>query len=107
VNSRSDNWRGITAVVKGIEDITLEAVLQIRPSLVYTTRKELPYIYVLYSGRALRVPVRAESMLTHILHAKQFRVSDLPSSMSDSSRLTLVQTMVDRGFLERADTEKS
>jgi ribosomal protein L16 Arg81 hydroxylase len=107
VNSRSGSWPGITMAVKDVEDITLESVLQIRPSLIYTTRKELPYIYLLFSGRAVRVPIRAESMLTHILDSKRFRVADLPSSMSDSSRLTLAQTMLDRGFLERADTEKS
>jgi ribosomal protein L16 Arg81 hydroxylase len=107
VNSRSDSWAGITAALEGIEDVTLTSVLQIRPSLIYTTRKELPYIYLLFCGRALRVPVRAESMLNHILDAKRFRVADLPSGMTDSSRLTLAQTMVEAGFLERADGEKS
>lgn len=107
VNSRADNWPGITTAVDGVEDITLESVLQIRPSLVYITRKELPHIYLLFSGRALRVPVRAESMLAHILYVKRFRVAELPSTMSDLSRLTLARTMVERGFLERAVTERS
>lgn len=105
VNSRSGNWPGITAAVKGVDDITLESILQIRSSLVYTTRKELPYIYLLFSGRALRVPVRAESMLAHIMDAKRFRVADLGFSMADSSRLIFAQTLVDRGFLERVETE--
>jgi ribosomal protein L16 Arg81 hydroxylase len=107
VNSRAGSWPGITSAVENVEDITLASVLQIRPSLIYTTRKELPYIYVLFSGRALRVPVRAESMLSHILDTKRFRVADLPSSMTDSSRLALAQTLVERGFLERTDAEKS
>jgi ribosomal protein L16 Arg81 hydroxylase len=105
VNSRAETWPGITTAVDGVEDITLESVLQIRRSVVYTTRKELPHIYLLFSGRALRVPIRAESMLAHILHVKRFRVAELPSGMSDLSRLTLARTMMERGFLERADTE--
>ena len=71
------------------------------------TRKELPYIYLLFSGRALRVPVRAESMLSHILETKRFRVADLPSGMTDASRVALAQAMVQRGFLERVDPGKS
>jgi ribosomal protein L16 Arg81 hydroxylase len=106
VNSRSDSLPGITSATTGVDEITLDSVLQIRPSLVYTVRKELPYIYVLFSGRAVRVPVRAESMLTCILDVKRFRVADLPSSLSDSSRLTLARTLVDRGFLERTQTER-
>ncbi len=106
VNSRSGNWPGITAAVNSLDDITLASVLRIRPSLSYTTRKELPYIHLLFSGRALRVPVRAESMLTHILEAKRFRVSDLPSGLTDSSRLALARTMVQRGFLERDDPDE-
>jgi ribosomal protein L16 Arg81 hydroxylase len=107
VNSRSDNWPGITAAIDGLDDITLASVLQIRPSLSYMTRKELPYIYLLFSGRALRVPVRAESMLSHILETKRFRVADLPSGMTDASRVALAQAMVQRGFLERVDPGKS
>jgi ribosomal protein L16 Arg81 hydroxylase len=107
VNSRPETWPGIRTAVDGAEDVNVESVLQIRPSLIYTTRKELPHIYVLFSGRALRVPVRAESMLAHILEVKRFQVAELPSRLSDSSRVTLARTMVEHGFLERADTETS
>jgi hypothetical protein len=107
VNSRSGNWPGITTAIEGTKDFTLESVFQIRPSLVYTTRKELPYIYILFSGRALRVPVQAESMLSHILNVRRFRVADLPSDCAKSNHMTLIKTMLERGFLELVDEEKS
>ena len=107
VNSRSGNWPVITSSIEGAKDITLESVLQLRPSLIHTTRKELPYIYILFSGRALRVPVQAEFMLSHILNVRRFRVADLPSDTTDSGGMTLVKTMLERGFLEFIDEEKS
>jgi ribosomal protein L16 Arg81 hydroxylase len=103
VNSRSGNWPGITTAIDGAKDITLASVFQIRPSLIYTTRKEVPYIYILFSGRALRVPVQAESMLSHILNVRRFRAADLPSDGADSSHMTLVKMMLARGFIELVD----
>jgi hypothetical protein len=107
VNSRSGKWPGITTAIEGAIDITPESVLQIRPALVYTTRKELPYIYILFSGRALRVPVQAESMLSHIQSVRRFRVADLPSDGANSSHIPLINTMRERGFIELVDEEKS
>jgi ribosomal protein L16 Arg81 hydroxylase len=106
VNSRSGNWPGISTAI-GTKDITSESVLQIRPSLIYTTRKEIPYIYLLFSGRALRIPIQAESMLKYVQNVRRFRIADLPLADTDSSHMALVKTMLERGFLEFDDEERS
>lgn len=101
VNSRHDSWPGIETSVDLGNGLTGDTVLEIRPSLVYKTWKEIPYIYLLFAGRGLRIPVRCESMLDYILEKRRFRVADLPTTMNDESRLTLARAMFERGFLEQ------
>jgi hypothetical protein len=59
---------------------------------------------LLFAGRSLKLPIRAESMVRHVLAVRTFRVGDLPTQLSDESRIVLATLLVENGLLTFVDS---
>ena len=100
IHSRDGHLPGHAEALEHVGTLSVNDVVRIRPNLAYTTRRGDTHILLMFAGRAVRVPLRCESMLTYLLAHGQCRIGDLPTHLSDQSRLTLVRTLVVRGLLE-------
>lgn len=99
VHSREGDWQGAAEDMMRSGAIGVETVLAIRPGLACLARESGAELLLLFAGRVVRLPVRAASMVDHILGARRFRVGDLPTHLSDESRIVLARTLVENGML--------
>lgn len=99
VHSREGDWQGAAEDVMRAGTIDAETRLAIRPGLACLARESGADLLILFAGRAVRLPVRAATMVDHILAARRFRVGDLPTHLGDESRIVLARTLVENGML--------
>jgi ribosomal protein L16 Arg81 hydroxylase len=99
VHSREGDWQGAAEDMMRSGTIGVDTVLAIRPGLAFLARESGAELLLLFAGRVVRVPVRAASMVDHILEARRFRVGDLPTHLSNESRIVLARTLVENGML--------
>lgn len=102
VNSRQGDWQGMAADILQTDKVDLDTPLHIPESLIYTLRKDPTQILLLFNGRHVPIPIRCESMLNHVLENKHFIARNLPTQLSDQSRLIFARSLLEQGFLRLA-----
>ncbi|HEY5723520.1 MAG TPA: cupin domain-containing protein [Allosphingosinicella sp.] len=99
VHSRDGDWQGAAEDLIRAGSIGADSVLAIRPGLACLTRESGADLLILFAGRVVRLPVRAATMVDHMLEARRFRVGDLPTHLGDESRIAVARTLVENGML--------
>jgi ribosomal protein L16 Arg81 hydroxylase len=99
VHSREGDWQGAAEDMMRAGTIDAGTRLAIRPGLACTSRESGADLLLLFAGRVVRLPVRAASMIDHILEARRFRIGDLPTVLSDESRIVVARILVENGML--------
>ncbi|HMJ93018.1 MAG TPA: cupin domain-containing protein, partial [Allosphingosinicella sp.] len=99
VHSREGDWQGAAEDRMRADSIGTGTMLAIRPGLACTSRESGADLLLLFAGRVVRLPVRASTMIDHILEARRFRVGDLPTHLGDESRIVVARILVENGML--------
>lgn len=86
-------------VVESIE-LSVESKVRIRADMSYRLEETLTEVILYFFGGYVIFPIRASSMLTYILEQKVFVVKNLPTQMTDKSRLYVTEKLIAEGFLE-------
>ncbi len=103
VHSREGDWQGAGADMLRLGEIGIDTRLIIRPGLACAAHDGGADLMLLFAGRSLKLPIRTESMVRHALAAGAFRVGDLPTHLSDQSRIVLATMLVEHGLLTFVD----
>ncbi|MEM7186866.1 MAG: cupin domain-containing protein [Bacteroidota bacterium] len=81
-------------------ELSLDSRLRIKEHMSFRMEEGLTSFTLYFFGGHLSFPVRAESMMRYIFENKEFFVRDLPTNLSDASRITLSKKLLNEGFLE-------
>lgn len=103
VYSRDGDWFDASRDMMRSDGISTDTRLAVRRGLACAVRVFGPDLILLFAGRSLQLPVRAESMVRHIVAERRFRVGELPTHLGDDSRLVLARMLVEKGLLTFAD----
>jgi ribosomal protein L16 Arg81 hydroxylase len=103
VYSREGDWQGAGADMLRMDGIGVDTMLRVRPGLGCNAHAGGADLMLVFAGRSLKLPIRAESMVRHVLAARAFRVGDLPTPLSDESRIVLAKLLVENGLLTFVD----
>lgn len=99
INASKDYHDGMFDDSINFESVTLDTTVELQPGILSKTVKQGDGVYLLYSGKYLMFPEKAEEMLHSIRHLVRFQVKDIETKMSDSSKLVLAKHLLKNGFL--------
>lgn len=105
VHSRDGDWQGAGADMLRLGEIGIDSLLRVRPGMACAAHTSGADLLLLFAGRSLKLPVRIDSMVRHVIAARQFRVGDLPTHLSDESRIVLAKMLVEHGLLTFVDRD--
>lgn len=102
VYSRRPLYEGQLEDIGAAEEVGTGTRLRIRPGTADRLREDGGSLYLLFSGRCIKLPARVRSMVEHMQRVREFTVGELPGQLGDESRLLLVQHLLRKGFLCRS-----
>jgi hypothetical protein len=91
--------RGQLDQVAGLECLTLDSVACTRPGVIFHKYTDGDVVMVDCYGRSIRFPLHANDALEVALGSSPFSVRQLPDSLNDQGKLTLVRRLVREGLV--------
>lgn len=91
--------RGQLGQMGAVERLTLDSVISPRDAVIWRLEQDTDCLVIRCADRAIRIPAHTGEAVHFALHQRRFTVRDLPSSLTDEAKLTLVRRLVREGFL--------
>jgi len=99
VSTSTPPLMGQMAQMAALDGLTLDATVGARPGVNYRLHAAEDFLSIDCSGRTITFPAFAREELNFALNHERFVIGDLPGSLDDAGKLTLVRRLIREGLV--------
>lgn len=82
-----------------IDSVNLATLLKQKTGIFYKTSRNGNKIELRFNNKVIKFPLFVELAFDHILDDKKFKISDLPDTIADESKIIICKKLIMEGFL--------
>ena len=97
--SRTPLLRGQMSQVESLGGLTVKTVAGPRPALIYKTFKEKDKVVISVFGKEIAFPNYVASAVRYALSTPRYKIGNLPGTLDDEGKITLVGRLVREGLV--------